>query len=251
MAFLAVQYRLRRYRINWETWREIARFEFWQRGGNVITLYHCTAARSFRPLWALEELKLPYDLKMLPFPPRVLARDYLALNPLGTIPLLIDGDTRMTESAATLQYLVVRHGPTPLAVRIDEPDYGAYLNWLHFGEATLTFPQTLVLRYSRLEPEERRNPQVAADYAKWFFGRLRAVETAVADRETLCAGRFTAADISVGYALLLAERIGLAKDFTPAVAAYWQRLRQRDGFCRAVKAEISAGELQKVAATSW
>ncbi len=48
----------------------------------MITLYHCTAARSFRPLWALEELRLPYDLKMLPFPPQVLARDYLALNPL-------------------------------------------------------------------------------------------------------------------------------------------------------------------------
>jgi glutathione S-transferase len=217
----------------------------------MITLYHCTAARSFRPLWALEELKLPYDLKMLPFPPRVVARDYLALNPLGTIPLLIDGDTRMTESVAILQYLVARHGPTPLAVGIDEPDYGAYLNWLHFGEATLTFPQTLVLRYSRFEPQERRSPQVAADYAKWFFARLRAVETAVAKSEMLCAGRFTVADISVGYALLLAERIGLAVDFGPAVAAYWRRLRERDGFCRAVKAETVAGEQQKAASIWW
>jgi glutathione S-transferase len=217
----------------------------------VVTLYHCTAARSFRPLWALEELKLPYDLRMLPFPPRVFAREYLALNPLGTIPLLIDGNTRMTESAAIVQYLVTRYGPTPLAVGTEEPDYGAYLNWLHFGEATLTFPQTLVLRYSKLEPEERRNPQVATDYAKWFFGRLRAVEAAVSKSETLCGGRFTVADISVGYALLLAERIGLAKDFAPAVAAYWQRLQQREGFCRAVKAEILAGEQQKVAASSW
>jgi glutathione S-transferase len=219
--------------------------------GEVITLYHCMAARSFRPLWALEELGLPYEIKMLPFPPRVFAREYLALNPLGTIPLLIDGDTSMTESAAIVQYLVTRHGPTPLAVGIDEPDYGAYLNWLHFGEATLTFPQTLVLRYSKLEPQERRNPQVAADYSRWFFGRLRAVEAAVANRETLCGGRFTGADISVGYALLLADRIGLAKDFTSAVAAYWQRLQQRDGFSRAVKAETVAGEQQEVARTSW
>ena len=127
------------------------------------------------------------------------------------------------------------------AVSIDEPDYGAYLNWLHFGEATLTFPQALVLRYSKLEPQERRSPQVATDYAKWFFGRLRAVEAAVANSEMLCGGRFTVADISVGYALLLAERIGLARDFGPAVAAYWQRLQQRDGFCRAVQAEAIAG----------
>ena len=58
----------------------------------MITLYHCAAARSFRALWTLEELGLPYDLKMLPFPPRVLAKEYLALNPLGTVPLLLDGD---------------------------------------------------------------------------------------------------------------------------------------------------------------
>ena len=63
----------------------------------MITLYHCAAARSFRPLWMLEELGLPYELKMLPFPPRVFAKEYLALNPLGTIPFMIDGETKMTE----------------------------------------------------------------------------------------------------------------------------------------------------------
>jgi glutathione S-transferase len=212
----------------------------------MITLYHCAAARSFRPLWTLEELGLAYDLRMLPFPPRVFAKEYLGLNPLGTIPLLLDGDTRMTESAAIAQYLVTRYGPTPLAVGVDEPDYGAYLNWLHFGEATLTFPQTLVLRYTELEPEERRNPQVALDYSKWFFGRLRGVEAAVTKSDMLCAGRFTAADISVGYALLLAQRIGLSREFGPAVAAYWRRLQAREGFRRAVAAENLAGEQQKV-----
>ena len=203
----------------------------------MITLYHCTAARSFRPLWALEELGLAYDLKMLPFPPRAFAKQYLALNPLGTVPLLLDGDVRMTESAAIAQYLVTRYGPTPLAVGVEEPDYGAFLNWLHFGEATLTFPQTLVLRYTELEPEARRNPQVAADYAKWFLGRLRGVEAAVAKSDTVCAGRFTAADISVGYALLLADSLGLSRGFGPAVTAYWQRLQMRDGFRRAIEVE--------------
>jgi glutathione S-transferase len=212
----------------------------------MITLYHCAAARSFRPLWTLEELGLPYDLKMLPFPPRVFAREYLGINPLGTVPLLLDGDTRMTESAAIAQYLVTRYGPTPLAVGVEEPDYGAFLNGLHFGEATLTFPQTLVLRYTQLEPEERRSPQVATDYAKWFLGRLRGLEAAVAENDTVCAGRFTAADISVGYALLLAQRIGLSRDFGPGVAAYWGRLQARDGFRRAVEAENLASEQQKV-----
>jgi glutathione S-transferase len=212
----------------------------------MITLYHCAAARSFRPLWTLEELGLPYALKMLPFPPRVLAKDYLGLNPLGTIPLLLDGDTRMTESAAIAQYLVTKYGPTPLTVGVDEPAYGAFLNWLHFGEATLTFPQTLVLRYSKLEPEERRNPQVVGDYAKWFLGRLRIVETITGASEYICAGRFTAADISIGYALLLADRIGLSEQFGPSVTAYWQRLRTRDGYVCAVEAENAASDEQNV-----
>ncbi|QUS39078.1 glutathione S-transferase family protein [Tardiphaga alba] len=208
----------------------------------MITLYHCARARSFRPLWTLEELGLPYDLKMLPFPPRVHQKEYLAVNPLGTIPLLLDGDTRMTESAAIAQYLATRYGPTPLAVGVEEPAYGAFLNWLHFGEATLTFPQTLVLRYSRFEPEERRSAQVTEDYSKWFLARLRTIETMMASQDYVCADRFTAADISVGYALLLAERIGLALQIGPHAMAYWQRLQQRDGYKRAVDAENRAGD---------
>jgi glutathione S-transferase len=212
----------------------------------MITLYHCNAARSFRPLWMLEELGLAYDLKMLPFPPRVFAKDYLAINPLGTIPYMIDGDTRMSESSGICHYLGTRYGPTPLVVGVEEPAYGAFLNWMYFSDATLTFPQTLVLRYTQLEPEARRSPQVAADYAKWFLGRLRAVDAATGKTETLCADRFTAADIAVGYALRLAESIGLAKDFGPNVAAYWQRLQARDGYRSAVEAETLAGEQQKV-----
>ena len=212
----------------------------------MITLYHCFGARSFRPLWMLEELGLSYDLKMLPFPPRVLAKEYLAINPLGTIPFMIDGETKMSESSGICYYLGTRHGPTPLIVGPEQPAYGAFLNWMFFSDATLTFPQTLVLRYTQLEPEERRNPQVAQDYAKWFLGRLRAVEAATGQAETLCAGRFTAADIVNGYALRLAETLGLSKDFGPNVAAYWQRLQQRDGYKRAVAAETRASEEQKV-----
>lgn len=205
----------------------------------MVTLWHCADARSFRALWALEELSLPYELKLLPFPPRVLSPEYLQVNPLGTIPFFVDGGTRMTESSAIVQYLAVKHGG-PLLVEPADPSYGAWLNWLYLGEATLTFPQTLVLRYTRLEPKERRNPQVAEDYARWFMARLRAVDAALQDAEHLCAGRFTAADISVGYALLLAETLGLSERFSPTVAAYWARLQERDGFKRAKAAQ--AGE---------
>ena len=203
-----------------------------------LTLYHCADARSFRALWALEELGVPHELKLLPFPPRVLAPDYLAENPLGTIPLLVDGATRMTESAAIIQYLATRDGPSTLSVEPGDPAYGDWLNGLHFGEATLTFPQTLVLRYTRLEPQERRNPQVADDYGRWFSARLKGVEPRLtANGGWYCAGRFTGADISVGYALLLAETLGLDARFSPAVADYWARLQTREGFVRAKAAQ--------------
>jgi glutathione S-transferase len=203
----------------------------------MIELYHCADARSFRALWALEEMQLPYRLHVMPFPPRIRQPDYLDKNPLGTIPLLIDGDTRITESAAIVQYLAVKYGPTDLAVSPEEPGYGEWLNWLHFGEATLTFPQTLVLRYTVLEPPERRLPQAADDYAQWFHSRLRHVERTLADRDWLVADRFTMADVSVGYALLLAKSLKIDNGFPPNVAAYWQRLKARDGFGRAKTAQ--------------
>ena len=206
----------------------------------MITLHHCVSARSFRPLWLLEELGQPYHLRMLPFPPRALARTFLQDNPLGTVPLLVDGETRMTESAAMCQYLAARHSPGLLDVAVADDAYGAYLNWLHMGEATLTFPQTLVLRYSHFETVERRQPQVAEDYSRWFLARLRAVDAALQTQDYLCAGRFTAADVSVGYALLLAEHLGLQPQFTDAVARYAQRLQQRPAYQRALQLQYQA-----------
>ena len=213
----------------------------------MIVLHHCVSARSFRPLWMLEELGLPYELRMLPFPPRERARPFLEVNPLGTVPALFDADgRRMTESAAICQFLAARHSPGVLDVGVDEAGYADYLNFLHFGEATLTFPQTLVLRYGRFEPLERRQPQVAADYAKWFLARLRTLEPRLAEQPFVCAGRFTAADVSVGYALLLARHLDLHARMTPAVLAYWQRLEQRDAFQRALRAQHAAALAQGV-----
>lgn len=212
-------------------------------------LYHGFDTRSFRPLWALEALAVPYELVMLPFPPRVRSRDYMAVNPLGTVPTFIDGALRITESAAICQYLAQCHGQGGLAVAPDESDYGAYLNWLHFGEATLTFPQTLVLRYRRFEPEARRLPQAADDYARWFLARTRAIGP-VLDQGYVCAGRFTAADIVIGYAFLLANRIGLGEELPDPAKAYWARLQQEPSYARAQAAQVAAAAAQGVA-TDW
>ena len=198
-----------------------------------MKLYHCANARSMRAVWALEELGLDYELVTLQFPPRAFHKDYKEVNPLGTVPTLIDGDAVLTESAAICEYLGVRYGPTPLAVMKDEKDFPAYLNWLHRSDATLTFPLTLVLRYSLFEPEERRQPQVVGDYRSWFLGRWRSVELGLDGRDYLCSERFTMADIAVGYALHLARTIGIDEAMTPNVAKWWERISTREAYKRA------------------
>ncbi|ACA17012.1 Glutathione S-transferase domain [Methylobacterium sp. 4-46] len=212
----------------------------------MIRLHHCVGARSFRPLWMLEEIGLPYELVVLPFPPRAHRKDFFAVNPLGTIPAFRDGDTVMTESAAICAYLGARYSPGNLGVAPEEAEYGAYLNALHLGEATLTVPQTLVLRYGRFEPPERRLPQVVEDYARWFGSRLRAFGSLFGDRTYAAADRFTAADISLGYALMLAEMAGLDEQVPDFARAYLARLRARPAHARACAAERDAALAQGV-----
>ena len=201
----------------------------------TLTLHHCQGSRSFRVVWALEEMGLSYELVKWPFPPRAMAKEYLGVNPLGTVPFLIDGDLRMTESAGICQYLADRYGPTPLAVKPDEAAYGEYLNWLHQSDATLTFPLAIRLRYTFVEPPERRLAQAVEDSGMGDVGRLRAAEAALADgRVFLCSGRVSMADIAIGYALQLGDFQKLSPQFPPAVAAYYDRLRKRPAYEKAL-----------------
>lgn len=200
-----------------------------------MKLYHCPNSRSLRPLWALEEMELDYELVTMPFPPRFEYEGYLDINPIGTVPTFIDGNLTMTESSGICHYLVDKYGPHTIGVAVDEPAYGEYLNWLYRSDATLTFPQTLVLRYSQLEPEERRIPQVVEDYSKWFMSRLRSVEAALEGEQFLCADRFTIADITVGFALFLGVSLGLDAHYKPNCKRYLASLMARPAFIRAME----------------
>ncbi len=198
-----------------------------------MKLYHCKGARSLRPLWTLEEMGLDYELEVMPFPPRARREGYLDINPLGTVPAFVDGDTTLTESTGICHYLVDRYGPTELAVDVADPAYGDYLNWLYRSDATFTFPQTIVFRYTQLEPEARRLPQAVEDYSIWFHSRIRSVEAALEGREYLCADRFTIADIAVGFALYFGVQLGLDDRYKPNTRAYLDRLMARPAFRRA------------------
>lgn len=201
-----------------------------------MKLYHCRNARSFRALWALEELGLEYELINMPFPPRTAFPGYLDINPLGTVPTLIDNGVTLTESSAICHYLAETHQPNTLRLDPSEAEYGGYLNWLFRSDATLTFPLAIIMRYTRLEPPERRLPQAAEDYSIWYLSRLRSVEAALeGGKEFLCADRFTMADIAVHFALMLGRSVGLEARMKPNCRAYLDRLAERAAFKRALQ----------------
>ena len=194
----------------------------------MIKIWATQGSRAIRPIWTAEEMGLDYELTMMPFPPRVFMKEYLDVNMLGTIPYLADGEVKMTESVAMAQYLVEKYGPTDLRVSSDEPDYPSYLNWLFHSDATLTFPQTVVLRYKLQEPGVA---DAAVDgYSRWFVSRLKLLETTLEDREYLCSDRFTIADICVSYAITLADSLGIEQAFKPNIKRWTDMLFERAAY---------------------
>jgi len=204
-------------------------------------LYTCARSRGLRATWAAEEAAVDIELRILPFPPRYLAPEYMALNRLGTVPLLVDGATRMTESCAIAHYLATRSGYTDLAIAPGERDYGEFCDYTYHADATITFPQTVYMRFAIFE-KEKGLQEAGHAYAKWFHKRLVKVEERLAGREFLCADRFTVADICVGYALILAESVGLDDGVPQSLKDYRARLTARPAYQRA-SAREAAGQL--------
>ncbi|WP_322045053.1 glutathione S-transferase family protein [Paraburkholderia sp. J67] len=206
----------------------------------MLNLYHCKDARSFRCLWLLEEMGRQYNLIKLDYPPKETAPKFLALNPAGTVPCLVDGETTLFESGAILEYLAAGEAGSAFAVPPGHPEHGNWLNWLHFGEASLTVPLAALFRFAHRLPPEQRQPGAAADCRAQFIDKLAVLDRALAQREYLADGRFTSADISVAYALMLAGALGLENEFPPAVVAYRDRLCARPAFAAARAAQKAA-----------
>lgn len=195
------------------------------------TLYHCPDARSLRCLWAVEEVGMDVTLHNLPFPPRAFAPEYRAVNPLMTVPAWVENGVTLTESGAIVERIVQN---SPLDVAPHEADYWLYRNWMHRSDATLTFPLAVMIRYTQVEVPERRLPQATADYKAFFAGRAKSIEAALADgRDWLVTGRFTAADIAIGYAAFFAETLNAHDALGEATLAWLERCKARPAFVRA------------------
>lgn len=198
----------------------------------MLTVYG--EGRGFRVVWLLEELGLAYRLHPVDLMAAEPDRDFLAVNPAGFIPALQDGATIMVESIAILQYLLARHGPTSLAVAPDEPAFAAYLQFLHLGEAGLAGPMNAVLVGRSFAPEAERDAYVTRWASDTFESRRGCVVRRLAEHGYLAGDRFTAADISVGYALLLGLRTG---NYTPGETerAYLEQTTSRPAYLRAME----------------
>ena len=106
-----------------------------------------------------------------------------------------------------------------------------YLNWLTHADATLTFPQTVVLRYTIQEPGVA--DAAAEGYRRWFVSRLKMLESSLSDREFLCSDRFTIADICVSYAIFLAKQLNIEQAMKPNITRWTTALFERPAFKRA------------------
>jgi glutathione S-transferase len=210
-------------------------------------LYTCARSRGLRATWAAEEAGVDIDLKVLPFPPRFLAPEYLAINPLGTVPLLLDGEARMTESCAIAHYLASKDGPSDLVIAPGEPDYAEYCDFTFHADATITFPQTVYMRFVLFE-KDKGLQEAGHAYAKWYYKRLIKLEQRLEGREYLCGGRFTVADICCGYALILSQSVGLDEGVPASLKAYRERLTSRPAYQRAFQREEAGRKALEAAA---
>jgi len=190
--------------------------------------------RGFRVVWLLEEMGLPYRLR-----PVDLLTDlkndpeFLALNPAGFIPALRDGDVNMVESIAIMEYLLGRYGPSPLAPAPKDAAFPAYQQFLHLGEAGLAASIYFVSGARHIAPPDQRDNWSARQAMNVFQTRLTLVTRQLQQAPYLAGENFTAADISVGYALEMARKnAGVALGETEQ--AYMTRLRARDGYKRAL-----------------
>lgn len=202
----------------------------------MLKIHHGKHTRSLRVVWIAEELGVTYESHHVPFDPATLRSDaFLSVSPFGALPAIEDGGVRMVESGAICQYLTEKYGKHPFRRELGDPDYPTYLQWLHAGEATLTPPLAAIAQHTRLRPEDRRIPQVAAESAETFKERVEVLDRHLAGKHYLLGAEMSAADVMVGYALHLAALFRLMDEAPAHVSAYWRRLSERPAYRRALE----------------
>ena len=200
----------------------------------MITVWGGQTSRSMRVVWVLEEMGLPYRVRQVDMLAPAQDPEFLAINPANYIPAIQDGEVVMVESIAIMEYLMARYGPTPLAPAPRDPAFPAYQQFLHLGEAGLATLMKPVVVSRFIAPEAERENWGAAWCRRSFEKRLKLVSQRLAQAPYLAGEAFTAADISVTYALNLGQRTcGLI--LGEVEQAYLARTTGREAYRRAME----------------
>lgn len=182
----------------------------------MIKVYGVPQSRTFRTLWMLEELGLAYEHSPVHFASGETKKpEFLALNPNGKIPVLVDGDTQLWESMAINLYLARRYdgGLQPKSLE----DEAHALKW-SFWVMTEVEKTLLDVLFNRvILPENERSPDVAAAAEQQLAAPLAVLDGALARRDFLIGDRFSVADLNVAAVLSWARFAGIDLSATPNV----------------------------------
>ena len=203
----------------------------------MLTLHHLNDSRSQRVLWLLEELGAPYEMVRYQRDPqtRLAPQELAKIHPLGKSPIIVDGDIKIAESAAIVDYLIRRYsqgnGKPAMMPAPGSADYEAYNEWLHYSEGSAMLPLMLNLYVSRLkEAGAPLHPRIDSELAN----HLGYIDGALRGREFFVGPSLTGADIQMSFVGEMAkvfDKLGLY----PNLAAWLSRMHVRPAFQRSVE----------------
>ena len=200
----------------------------------MLKLHFAPNSRAGRIVWLLEELGLEYELNRMEFHPKDLKSDeHRARHPLGRVPVLDDGDIRIWESGAIVEYILARYTDGALKPAVDSPLFPQYLQWFHYCEGMVMPPMNTIVVQTILLPPDRRNKE-ALDQATRLLSRSLAPINETLSGKDYLIGDFSAADVMLGHACFMSNRFGCIGDELTDLLAYVKRIEARPAFQKAM-----------------
>lgn len=198
----------------------------------MIKLYGLRQSRAMRSLWALEELGVPYEHVPTHFATDAKKPDYLAINPNGRVPALVDGDLTLFESMAINLYLAKKYDKTGLYPK-SAADEARAIQWSFWGMTETESALLQVLMHRMFLPQPQRDEALAKAGEEKLAQPLRVLDGALAGRAYLLGDAFTIADLNLASVLAwaLISKVDLSK--TPNVARWLGACCARPAFTKA------------------
>ena len=200
----------------------------------MLKLHFAPNSRAGRIVWLLEELNLPYDLNRMDFHPKDLkSPEHRSRHPLGRVPVLDDGDVRIFESGAIVEYVLARYGNGVMKPKVEDPEFPVYLQWFHYCEGMVMPPVNTIVVHTILLPPERRDEVVRGQAQRLVGKALPPVDEALEGKDYLI-GDLSGADIMLGHACFMCGRLGLIGEDMPNLQGYVDRIAARPAFQKAM-----------------